>query len=48
VIRTGAFVRFDPHDFVVVQEEAIRAWAPHAARASATPGRWSRPHRRAS
>jgi hypothetical protein len=44
-IRTGRFVRFDPHDLVVVQEEAIRAWGPFANRASATPGRWTRPAR---
>ncbi|WP_437650252.1 hypothetical protein [Sorangium sp. So ce362] len=42
IVRTGRFVRFDPHDFVVVQEEAIAAWRPIAARASGTPGRWTR------
>ncbi len=47
IVRTGHFVRFDPHDFVVVQEEAIAAWRPIAARASGTPGRWTRPRRRA-
>jgi hypothetical protein len=46
VVRTGAFVRFDPHDLVPVQEEAIAAWRPHAARASSQPGRWVRPMRR--
>lgn len=46
ILRTGHFVRFDPHDFVVVQEEAIRAWRPIAARASGAPGRWTRPRRR--
>ena len=46
VIRTGAFVRFDPHDFVPVQEEALRAWHPIASRTSSTPGRWTRPYRR--
>jgi hypothetical protein len=45
VVRTGSFVRFDPHDLVVVQEEALRAWQPIARRASATPGRWTRPYR---
>ncbi|WP_104982327.1 hypothetical protein [Sorangium cellulosum] len=25
-VRTGGVERFDPHDFVVVQEAAIRAW----------------------
>ncbi len=47
IARTGGFVRFDPHDFVAVQEEAIRAWQPLAARASATPGQWTRAARRA-
>jgi hypothetical protein len=46
VIRTGAFVRLDPLDFVVVQEEALRAWEPIAARASSSPGAWYRPARR--
>ena len=32
VVRTGQFVRFDPHDFVAVQEEALAAWAPIAQR----------------
>lgn len=43
--RTGGFVRFDPHDLVVVQEQALRAWEPIARRASAAPGQWSRPYR---
>ncbi len=43
VIRTGELVRFDPHDFVVVQEAALAEWAPIAQRASAYPGRWIRP-----
>lgn len=47
VIRTGAVVRLDPRDLVAVQEEAVRAWHPHAARGSNTPGRWIRPARRA-
>jgi hypothetical protein len=47
VIRTGGMVRLDPHDLVMVQEEAIRAWQPIAARASSAPGRWMRPARRA-
>ena len=45
VIRTGAVVRFDPHDLVMVQDGALRAWQPIAARASNTPGRWVRPRR---
>ncbi|WP_437681540.1 hypothetical protein [Sorangium sp. So ce131] len=48
IVRTGHVVRFDPHDLVVVQEEAIRAWRPIAARASGAPGRWTRPRRRAA
>ncbi|WP_437310692.1 hypothetical protein [Sorangium sp. So ce388] len=48
IVRTGHFVRFDPHDFVVDQEEAIAAWRPIAARASGAPGRWIRPRRRAA
>ncbi|MGK3994499.1 hypothetical protein [Sorangium sp. So ce1024] len=47
IVRTGHFVRFDPHDFVVDQEEAIAAWRPIASRASGAPGRWTRPRRRA-
>jgi hypothetical protein len=46
ILRTGAVVRFDPHDLVRVQEEEVRAWQPLAARASSTPGRWIRPLRR--
>jgi hypothetical protein len=45
VIRTGTFVRLDPLDFVAVQEEALRAWEPIAARASSSPGAWYRPAR---
>jgi hypothetical protein len=47
VIRTGSFVRFDPHDLVAVQEEALRAWHPVASRHTGSPGRWVRPMRRA-
>ncbi|APR79221.1 Hypothetical protein A7982_04568 [Minicystis rosea] len=46
IIRTGGFVRFDPHDLVMVQEEALKAWQPLAAQGSNTPGRWIRPARR--
>lgn len=46
ILRTGAIVPLDPHDLVAVQEDAVRAWQPHAARASNTPGRWIRPMRR--
>ncbi|MBI4700859.1 MAG: hypothetical protein HY744_06800 [Deltaproteobacteria bacterium] len=46
VVRTGGHVRFDPHDFVAVQEQALAAWQPVAERAATAPGSWSRPGRR--
>lgn len=46
IVRTGGYVAFDPHDFVVVQERALAAWRPIAQRASSAPGRWVRPARR--
>jgi hypothetical protein len=46
VVRTGQLVRFDPHDFVAVQELALQAWAPVAQRMSGSPGAWARPMRR--
>jgi hypothetical protein len=46
IVRTGSYVPFDPHDFVVVQEQALAAWRPIAQRASSAPGRWVRPARR--
>jgi hypothetical protein len=46
VVRTGQFVRFDPHDFVSVQEEALRQWEPIAKRSSGAGGSFSRPTRR--
>jgi hypothetical protein len=46
IIRTGGHVRLDPHDLVKVQEAALAAWEPMAARASGSPGRWTRPERR--
>ena len=45
VVRTGQHVRFDPHDFVSVQEEAVAEWAKIARRHGGAPGTWSRPHR---
>ena len=45
VIRTGGYVRLDPHDFVRVQEAALTEWAP-LARRSVTSGSWDRPGRR--
>lgn len=46
VIRTGHVVRFDPHDLVPVQEDALRAWEPIARRAGAGAGSWARAARR--
>jgi hypothetical protein len=46
VVRTGHFVRFDPHDFVSVQEAALQAWAPVAQRMSGNAGSFARPMRR--
>lgn len=46
VVRTGQLVRFDPHDFVAVQELSLQAWAPVAQRMSGSPGAWARPMRR--
>lgn len=42
-VRTGQHVRFDPHDFVKVQEEAIAEWAKVARRCGGAAGTWSRP-----
>ncbi|MFT3771309.1 MAG: hypothetical protein QM820_38325 [Minicystis sp.] len=46
VVRTGQHVRFDPHDFVSVQEEAIAEWAKVARRHGGPAGSWTRPLRR--
>ena len=46
VIRTGQLVRFDPHDFVAVQEEAIAEWGKLARLHGGAAGTWSRPARR--
>lgn len=46
VVRTGGYVPLDPHDFIAVQEKALTAWAPIAARASSSPGSWSMPRER--
>ncbi|HZO13839.1 MAG TPA: hypothetical protein VFB62_11295, partial [Polyangiaceae bacterium] len=42
-IRTGTALRFDPHDFVRAQEEALKSWEQRAQRASSMPGTWNRP-----
>ncbi|HEY8086722.1 MAG TPA: hypothetical protein VIF09_02725 [Polyangiaceae bacterium] len=46
VARSGDHVRFDPHDFVVVQEESVAEWQEPARRASGSPGSWNLPGRR--
>lgn len=46
VVRTGQLVRFDPHDFVSVQELSLQAWAPVAQRMSGNAGSFTRPMRR--
>jgi hypothetical protein len=46
VVRTGHLVRFDPHDFVAVQELALQAWAPIVQRMSGSAGSFTRPIRR--
>lgn len=46
VVQTGEHLRFDPHDFVAVQEASLRAWAPIAHRASSQPGAYTRGRRR--
>ncbi len=46
VVRTGHHVRFDPHDFVAVQELALQAWAPIVQRMSGSAGSFTRPMRR--
>jgi hypothetical protein len=46
VARTGDHVRFDPHDFVVVQEESVAEWETPAKQASGTPGSWNLTSRR--
>jgi hypothetical protein len=45
-VRTGQVVRFDPHDFVSVQEEALAEWAKVARRHGGAAGSWTRPMRR--
>jgi hypothetical protein len=46
VVRTGQLVRFDPHDFVSVQEASLQRWAPVAQRMSGNAGSFARPMRR--
>jgi len=46
VVRTGQHVRFDPHDFVAVQEDALAEWAKLSRRHGSAAGSWARPLRR--
>ncbi|GAC1561821.1 MAG: hypothetical protein NVS3B10_19440 [Polyangiales bacterium] len=46
VVRTGDWIAFDPHDWVAVQEEALKQWEPSARRAGGYPGGWERSRRR--
>ena len=40
--RTGRFTHFDPHVFVVVQEQSLKAWAAILQKLPQTPGGWAR------
>ena len=42
LIKTGKAVTFDPVDFIVSQEAALSAMAPHCEKASSQPGAWGR------
>jgi hypothetical protein len=44
--RTGRLTHFDPHDFVVVQEQCLARWATLVGQYPDEPGSWSRPIRR--
>lgn len=46
IVRTGGFVRVDPHDFVRVQEELLALWQPLAQAHSSRPGTWTLPTRK--
>jgi hypothetical protein len=41
--RTGRWTHFDPHDFVVVQEQGLKAWEGLIKSQAEVPGAWSRP-----
>lgn len=43
--RTGKWTHFDPHDFVEVQHESLKAWEGIVAATEALPGAWGRPVR---
>ena len=44
--RTGRLTHFDPHDFVVVQEQCLARWATLVGQHGDEPGSWSRSIRR--
>jgi hypothetical protein len=41
--RTGKLTHFDPHDFVVVQEQSLADWGALVKASVETPGSWGRP-----
>lgn len=43
--RTGKWTFFDPHDFVVVQGDSLKAWEGLVAATEVLPGGWGRPVR---
>ncbi len=40
--RTGKITAFDPHDFVLAQEQSLAAWGALVKAAAETPGSWAR------
>ncbi len=40
---TGKVTHFDPHDFVLVQEQSLAAWGSLVKATAETPGSWARP-----
>lgn len=42
IVRTGDHARFDPHDWIPVQEESLKQWEERARRSSGAPGEWAR------
>jgi hypothetical protein len=44
--RTGRFTRFDPHDFVLVQERSLAAWGRLVNAVGEVSGSWNRPVKR--
>lgn len=41
--RTGKLTHFDPHDFVLAQEQSLAAWGALVRATVETPGSWGRP-----